>query len=86
MPKVCFDVSNDIADRVRLVREQLTAETGGSYSMDSTLRHLVLIGLDDLAKNPGRISMLFSPAKKKARAQAARSSPPCGLDNETKCK
>lgn len=86
MPKVCFDISHDINDRVGLVRDQLTAETGGIYSMDSALRHLVLIGLDALAKKPGRISMLFSPATKKTRAPILSSSPPCGLDNETKCK
>jgi hypothetical protein len=85
MPKACFEISNDISARVRLVRDQLTAETGGSYSMDSTIRHLVLIGLDVLAKKPERISMLFAPATKKARARVVSTSPPCGLDNEKKC-
>jgi hypothetical protein len=52
MPKVYFNVSNDIAGRVGVVREQLTAETGGVHSMDSMLRHLVLIGLDILNDRP----------------------------------
>jgi hypothetical protein len=86
MPKVCFDVSHDIADRVGVVREQLAAETGGSSSMDSTLRHLVLIGLDVLAKKPGGISMLFSPATKKARARLREKHPAELVDSEAECK
>jgi hypothetical protein len=60
---------------VGVVRDQLTAETGGVHSMDSMLRHLVLIGLDILAKKPDGISMLFSPATKKVRDRVVSSSP-----------
>jgi hypothetical protein len=38
MRKVCFDVSKDMTDRVRVVQEQLGAESGSSYSMDGMLR------------------------------------------------
>jgi hypothetical protein len=62
MPRAYFAISKDIFDRVRLVENKLADPTGRDDSTGSALRHLVLIGLDELARNPGKISMLLSPA------------------------